>query len=92
MGVSFLTVAVHYGLGNHIEIVEEAGTIVPAVKWQWVADAMISLAIGVGKFAVVTFYMEIEGVLHKSRQRCLLLLAASNVSCLSRFSGSDSVY
>lgn len=75
--------AVHYGLGNHIAIVEAAGTIVPAIKYQWIADAMISLAIGLGKFAVVSFYMEIQGPVYKWRQRALMALVASNVSTTS---------
>ncbi|KAL9055446.1 MAG: hypothetical protein Q9162_003544 [Coniocarpon cinnabarinum] len=80
LAVAFLTVAVHHGLGNHLEDVKAAGTITPAIKYQWIADALISLAIGVGKFAVVTFYAEIQGPTHKWRLRALLLLATTNLA------------
>lgn len=80
LGMAFLTVAVYNGLGNHLQDVVAAGTIIPAIKYQWIADAMISLAIGVGKFSVVAYYTGIQGSTHIWRQRALVLLAATNVS------------
>ena len=75
----FVTVAAANGFGNHMEIVLQAGTMRSAILFQWTFNAAISLATGVGKFAVVTFIMEIEGPVHKWRQRLLVLLVSLNV-------------
>ncbi|KAL9090098.1 MAG: hypothetical protein Q9159_002163 [Coniocarpon cinnabarinum] len=76
----FLTVAISNGFGNHMEMVEKAGTITPVIALQWTSDATIGLAIGVGKFSVVSFFMDIQGPAYRKAQRLLVILVAINLA------------
>lgn len=78
--MAVVTVSVSYGLGNHLAIVKAAGTLTPMGLWEWVANALIGVGTGVGKFAVVTFYTALQGPTYKWRQRFLYFLATTNVS------------
>lgn len=78
-GISSLTAAAHYGIGNHLPVLLELGTIKVAMKLEWIANAIIGISQGLAKIAVAAFLVEIQGRTYLWRGIFLYTLASTNV-------------
>ncbi|KAI9725332.1 MAG: hypothetical protein M1828_003348 [Chrysothrix sp. TS-e1954] len=75
-----LTLAVYYGLGNHVLRIIECSTYVPVAKWSIISGSFGLLPIGLSKVAIVAFLLAILGPTKKYQRWLLIFLAASNVA------------
>ncbi|KXL44959.1 hypothetical protein M433DRAFT_67749, partial [Acidomyces richmondensis BFW] len=74
-----LTVAVRFGIGNHITNLSPLN-ITKAVKWAWVAQLIAIFAIGFGKNAVIALLLRIQGQTHRRGAWFLHFIWASNMA------------
>lgn len=61
------SMAALYGVGNHLEIVAETGSLPNFLKFLWLTVFFFNLAIPLGKVAAAVFLMEINGQASTSR-------------------------
>ena len=78
-----LTLAVKYGLGNHVDAVIDCGTYVPVAMWSILSGSLALIPIGLSKIAVVAFLLAILGPTRKYQRWFLIFLAVSNASLAS---------
>ena len=75
-----LTIGTAYGAGNHKTILEAHGTLIPALKYVWIAQMIVLAAIGFGKVGVICFILFVQGTTHPRMGTALKILAELNVS------------
>jgi len=68
-----------YGVGNHAIVLGTHSTLTTALKWAWIAQIVLLLAIGLGKAAVVNFLLSVQGPTFPKKRWFLIFLAATNV-------------
>ncbi len=78
VGQIMQTVAVRYGLCNHIYFLTPA-QIVAATKWTWLGQIVVLNAIGFGKIAIVAFLLRVQDGTHSKGKWFLYFVAVSGV-------------
>lgn len=63
IGTSFLSVAVHYGYGNHFAIVLSEGNLRDALLYTMIWSSFSLLMIALAKFSVVSLLIEAQGTI-----------------------------
>ncbi|KAJ5894609.1 hypothetical protein N7495_006300 [Penicillium taxi] len=76
---SVATVAILHGLGNHIEIVEEHDNLRQYLLLTWITVFMFSIAIPLGKCAVCSFLIEMNGQGNPRIRLSLIVCGVVNV-------------
>jgi len=83
LGMSCMSVAVHYGYGNHLAIVVARGNIEKASLFQWIWASFSSIMIVIAKFSVVAFLLNVQGPTHSWAKYTMFTLVG--VSFMANF-------
>lgn len=78
--MSCISVAVHFGYGDHLEDVLQNGNVTRALLFQWIWATFSALMTAIAKFSVVAFLLSIQGRTHKFSKVVMYLLVGVGVS------------
>lgn len=56
----FVTIAVHYGFGNHMQVIEEAGALSNFLFYTWMENFWFNVIISVGKLSAVSLLLALH--------------------------------
>ncbi|EPS25418.1 hypothetical protein PDE_00351 [Penicillium oxalicum 114-2] len=75
---TFSVIAILHGLGNHLELIVEAGELNNYLLFTWITIFFFNMAIPTGKVAVAAFLMEMNSQGNPKIRRCLIAVAILN--------------